>query len=53
VDQAGGATVATLDPRVAGDLERVRVSRNTAIAATRACTIEYDALKAAIDTAQR
>lgn len=53
VDQAGGPTAAILDPAVASDLERVRLSRNTAINAARACVIQYDALKAAIDTAQR
>jgi hypothetical protein len=53
VDSGSGSTSVTLDPAVAGDLERVRVSRNTAIAAAKACVIEYDALKHAVDSTGR
>jgi len=49
VDQAGGASSATLDPAVAGSLEWMRATRNTALKGLQACIIRYDALKTAVD----
>jgi hypothetical protein len=49
VDSGSGASSATLDPRVASDLEWVRATRNTALDGLQACIIRYDALKTAVD----
>lgn len=49
VDQGGEPATATLDGRVASDLEWARSSRNEAIVALQACTAAYDAVKTAAD----
>lgn len=51
VDPAGGAASATLDPRVASDLEWVRQTRNDALTGLQGCITRYDALKKAVDSA--
>jgi hypothetical protein len=49
VDPGGEPATATLDGRVASDLEWARSTRNEAITALQACTASYDAVKAAND----
>lgn len=49
VDSAGSTATATLDGRVASDLEWARQTRNEAILAARACVEKYDALSQAVD----
>jgi hypothetical protein len=47
VDPGGEPATATLDGRVASDLEWARSTRNEAITALQACTAAYDAVEAA------
>jgi hypothetical protein len=49
VDSGGEPATATLDGRVASDLEWARSTRNEAITALQACAASYDAVKAAND----
>jgi hypothetical protein len=49
VDPGGEPATATLDGRVASDLEWARSTRNEAITALQACVASYDAVKAASD----
>ena len=50
VDPGGEPATATLDGRVASDLEWARSSRNESIIALNACIAAYDAVKAASDS---
>jgi multidrug resistance efflux pump len=49
LDPASGPATASLDGRVAADLEWLRQTRNDAIVGLRACTAAYDAVKVASD----
>jgi hypothetical protein len=46
---SGSAVSATLDGRVASDLEWLRQTRNSALTGLQACIVRYDALKQAVD----
>jgi hypothetical protein len=50
LDPGGESATATLDGRVASDLEWARSTRNESIDALQACVAAYDAVKAAFDS---